>query len=117
MDRRKLFIALIAGLICPAIHAGGVCELEIRPTTSGFFLNPTLEKVLVHKATPKDAEQPCAMVAGDELLQINEQVIPGRRAKEVMKYWKGLPKQSPRTFKVRREGEIITITSGQKNYS
>ncbi len=111
MTGRKVVLVLVAGLMCSAIHASERCKVKLEPTTSGFFLSPTLEKVLVHKVTPRVPGQTCVMMVGDELLEVNERVIPGSKAKEVMKYWKSLPEHSPVTFKVRREGSVIIVTS------
>jgi len=47
----------------------------------------------------------------DELLQINERIIPGANAKQVMAYWKSLPKSTERIFKVRRAGSVISVVS------
>ena len=107
--RRKAFLAVIAAMAFTSAQAGGGCELTLKPTTSGFFLSPTLEKVTVLKVTPGAPEQPCLLMANDELLQINGQVIPGRKAKEVMGYWKALPKSTARIFKVRRAGSVISV--------
>ncbi len=109
MIRRKARLAMIAAIAFTSAHAGTGCELTLKPTTSGFFLNPTLEKVTVLKATPGAPGKPCLLIADDELLQINDQVIPGRKAKEVMGYWKALPSGTARTFKVRRADSVVTV--------
>ena len=87
-------------------HASEPCTLALQPETSGFFLNPVLEKVIVAKATGAG----CLLMAKDEILQLNEQVIPGQRARTVMSYWKSLGKDSPRRFKVRRAGQVLTVS-------
>ena len=107
--RRKVVLAVIAAMAFTSAHAGGGCELTLKPTTSGFFLSPTLEKVTVFKVTLGTPEQPCLLMANDELLQINDQIIPGHKAREVMGYWKALPKGTARIFKVRRAGAIISV--------
>lgn len=106
-----VFAALLAGVMVGPAHASGSCQLALEPTTRGFFLNPTLEKVVVAKATPTTPGKPCVLQAGDELLQVNDRVIPGANAKQVMAYWKGLPADSSRTFKVRRAGSVLTLVA------
>lgn len=103
-------LLVAAGLLAAgSAHAGTVCELRLKPETSWFFLNPTLEKVTVVEATAVDVDRPCPFLAGDELLQINEQVVPGRRAREVMKYWESLSKGMRLDFSIRRDGEVMQL--------
>ena len=111
MTGTKTIAALVLALVCGPSWAAGDCQLSLKPTTSGFFLNPTLNKVLVVKAVSKNPAKPCRLLANDELLQINERVIPGAKAKDVMAYWKGLPKGAQRTFKVRRAGTIVSVAT------
>jgi hypothetical protein len=107
LRKASSFLAAVAAMACSSAHAG--CELTLEPTTSGFFLNPRLEKVIVRKVSPSTPGEPCPIMANDELLQVNDQVIPGRGAKEVMAYWKALPKGSTPTFKIRRGGSVISV--------
>lgn len=110
MAARSAVILAIAALFCigPA-YAAGSCSLTLRPETSGFFLNPVLKKVVVAKAMPTAAGKGCPLMADDELLQVNDQVIPGQRASKVMGYWKALKADAPRVFKVRRAGTILSV--------
>jgi hypothetical protein len=107
-NQLNFFLAavLLVAAACPA-HA---CKLALQSKTSGFFLSPTLEKVVVAKVTPSPGK-PCSLMAGDELLQVNDRAIPGAKAKDIMAYWKGLPEGSKPTFKVRRAGKVVTIAS------
>ncbi|MGY0559812.1 hypothetical protein ACW7G2_03700 [Luteimonas sp. A277] len=92
-----------------SVHASTGCELRIRPETSGFFLSPTLDKVTVVEAKASGPDKPCLFMAGDELLRINDQVVPGRKAREVMKYWESLPTGAALDFSVRRNDEVISL--------
>ena len=47
----------------------------------------------------------------DEILQLNDQVVPGQHALKIMRYWKGLKAGSPQVYKVRRAGEIVLVTT------
>ncbi len=103
-------LIMVAGLLAAgSANAGTGCELRLRPETSGFFLNPTLEKVTVVEAAAVDPDRPCPFLAGDELPQINEQVVPGQKARQVMKYWESLSKGMRLDFSVRRDEQVISI--------
>ena len=105
---RKIRLSNLAALLfLPALSAHA-CTLSLKPETSGFFLNPVLEKVVVVKTAPS-ADSPCTLLVGDELLQVNDRVIPGAKAKEIMAYWRALPTGSTPIFKVRRGSEVLTV--------
>lgn len=48
-------------------------------------------------------------MAGDGLLQVNGQVVAGRKAREVMKYWDSLSKGMTLNFSIRRDGEVMPL--------
>lgn len=93
----------------PLAALAGDCKLDINPVTSGFFLNPTLEKLTVRSMTSLKPGLDCKLQQGDEILQINSQPVRGRKAKEVQAYWKGLKQNEPITFKVIRQGKPLTL--------
>lgn len=105
----KAVLALAAALMAGSAHAGTRCELTLKPETSGFFMSPTIDSLTVVEAADLDPETPCMFLAGDELLQINEQVIPGRKAREVMKYWESVPEDATLNFSIRRDEQVIPI--------
>ncbi len=107
---RTFLTLLLAVALMGSAFSAQACRLSLKPETSGFVLSPTLQKLVVEKAVPSP-DKPCGLVAGDELLQVNDRVIPGAKAKEVMAYWKGLPKGSTTTFKVLRDGVTLTVAS------
>jgi hypothetical protein len=108
-SRSAIVLMLVALFFIGPAYAGGSCSLSLRPETSGFFLNPVLEKVVIAKAVPTAPGIGCPLMANDEILQVNDQVIPGQRANKVMGYWKALKADSPRVFKVRRAGAILSV--------
>lgn len=108
MGLKSLCVA-VALLAAGSAHASTGCELRLRPETSGFFLSPTLDKVTVVEAKDSSPDKPCLFMAGDELLRINDQVVPGRKAREVMKYWESLPAGTPLNFSIRRNNEVIPL--------
>lgn len=115
MERKGIPVAamvIIAGmfLACPQpARADDSCAVGFKPDTSGFLLNPILDKltvISVKPATPKDV---CVLRIHDEILQVNQQPVPGARALAVMKYWKSLKDGAPITFRVRRAGSVLTL--------
>jgi len=108
MELSRLFVA-VALVATASAHAGTGCDtLRLRPETSGFFLSPALDKVTVVEAKAGPG-QPCPVREGDELLRINDQVVPGSKARKVMKYWESLPAGTALEFGVRRNGEIVPL--------
>lgn len=110
MRKIGVYLTAVALLACPFL-ASARCSISLKPETSGFFLSPTLDRVFVAKAVARDPNDPCPLKAGDEILQINDRVIPGAKAKDVMGYWKGLPKAAPQVFKVRRAGAVLSVVA------
>ena len=108
--RMKSIAVVVALLACPVI-ASAKCSVSLKSETSGFFLSPTLQRVVVAKAVASDPGDPCVLRSGDEILQINDRTIPGAKAKDVMSYWKGLSKTAPQVFKVRRAGAVLSVTA------
>ena len=105
----KVLCLAIALAAAGSAHASTGCVLRLKPETSGFFLSPTLDKVTVVDATASSEDKPCPFMEGDELLRINDQAIPGRKAREVMKYWESLPTGTARNFSIRRNDEVIPL--------
>ncbi len=95
-------------LAAPALARGG-CSLQLKPQTEGFFLNPTLVRVLVKEARPSAEGKTCALQANDEILKINDRVVPGTKAKALMAYWQGLGARDPKVFTVRRAGQVLQL--------
>ena len=42
----KAVCVTVALMAAGSVHASTGCELTLRPDTSGFFLSPTLDKVI-----------------------------------------------------------------------
>ena len=71
MKTPRLAASVLTLLLLPlAAHAGN-CKLDINPVTSGFFLNPTLDKLTVRSMKSTKAGFDCKLQQGDEILQIN----------------------------------------------
>ena len=71
-------LALVAALLSPttAAAAGG-CEVSIKPEMKGFYLNPTVGRGHVSKVSPPPPGGQCRLVAGDEILRINDRQVIG----------------------------------------
>ena len=108
MRLRSLFLLICLALLPAAAMAAG-CDIALKPSYRGFPLNPLVEKVVVSKVTPK-AGADCPVRAGDEILQVNSQRVPGERALKVLSYWRSLKKGVPRTYRLRRNGQLLTLT-------
>lgn len=104
-----LAASVLALLVLPLAGHAGNCKLDINPVTSGFFLNPTLDKLTVRSMKSVKPGFDCKLQQGDEIVQINAQTVPGRKAKDVQGYWKALKPDQPVTFKVLRNGKPMTL--------
>ena len=98
--KHPIAAALLVLLALPLAGQAGNCKLEIQPVTSGFFLNPTLDKLTVRSMRSVKPGVDCKLQQGDEIVQINAQAVPGRKAREVQAFWKDLKQDQPLTFKV-----------------
>jgi hypothetical protein len=87
------------------------CAVGFKPETSGFALNPTLNKLTVTSSKPEKPGDLCLLHVNDEILQVNSQLVPGARALSVMRYWKAIPDGSAITFVVRRDGAVTKVTT------
>lgn len=112
MKAKMPVLVACAWLCLPvAVHAGNACAVGFKPETSGFALNPILDKLTVTSAKPRSPSDTCMLAVGDEILQVNAQKVPGARALAVRKYWKSLASDAPVTFRVKRGGAILSVTS------
>lgn len=108
--KHLLFASTVLALVTLPLSAqAGNCKLDIQPETSGFFLNPTLNKLTVRSMKSVKPGFNCKLQQGDEIQQINAQIVPGQKAKTVQSYWKGLKPDQPVTFKVLRQGKPLTL--------
>lgn len=107
----RLHVALVAALcLLPASAFAADCDIALKPSYRGFPLNPLVEKVVISRVTPKRAGAVCPVRAGDEILQVNSQRVPGARALKVLSYWRSLKKGVPRHYRIRRGGREISLT-------
>ncbi|MEO6364643.1 MAG: hypothetical protein ABIO38_01120 [Luteimonas sp.] len=106
---------VLAGLVLlfcpPTVQAADSCAVGFSPKTSGFALNPILDKLTVTSAKPATARDFCQLQVNDQILQVNDRPILGARALAVMKYWKSLKGDAPITFRVKRSGTVVTVVT------
>ena len=103
--------ALVALFPSPVLAENACGATGFEPTTSGFALNPMLDKLTVTYAKPAKTGDVCPLQAKDEILKVNRQVVPGARALAVMRYWKSIQKGSTVTYVIKRNGAVVTVTS------
>lgn len=101
----------VAALLSQAslAHAENSCSLSFEPTTSGFMLNPTLDRLVVTSAKASTKNDTCPLRERDEIVQVNQQRVPGQRALAVMKYWKSIKAGVPVTYHVKRGASMIVV--------
>jgi S1-C subfamily serine protease len=110
MLRPIVLLALCASALAPLpALAGNSCKVGFQPETSGFPLNPILDKLTVKSAEPGKPGDTCVLEVGDEILKVNEQPVQGARGLKVMRYWKSLKDGATITFVVKRDGAIVTL--------
>ncbi len=110
---RTFAIACFALLLFTPSLAWAVddCSFGVNPETSGFPLNPILDKVVVSSAKPTAPGKTCSLRVGDQILQVNQQTVPGQRALKVMRYWKGIKDGDVCTLKVKRGDTVVVVTT------
>lgn len=98
-------------LLCAASVATAAepCKLALKVASSGFMLNPTVQSVTVASSTPRTPGAPCTLKAGDEILKINQQTVPGARATAVKAAWAAVKDGPPATLRIRRAGAVMTV--------
>jgi len=107
-----VFLAGVILIFCSlSVQAESSCAVGFAPKTSGFRLNPILDKLTVTSAKPASATDVCQLQVHDQILQVNDRPILGTRALAVMKYWKSLKEDAPITFRVRRGGTVVTVVT------
>jgi hypothetical protein len=87
------------------------CAVGFKPDTSGFPLNPKLDRLTVTSAKPTKPNDVCLLHVDDQIVQVNEHPVPGARALALMAYWKSLGADTPIKFRIKRGDTIITVVT------
>ena len=116
---RKAILAIVITALCSTASAsdkrasfGFATSIE----ASGFFLNPTLQKVWISKITPDSPAERAGAAVGDVILTMNEKDVPGASAKEMKSLMGSFKPGDHLLLKVERDGKetIIDIVAGSK---
>jgi len=111
MTSSKRHALLVAVLLLS--FAGGVAAkglgFSIEGKTSGFFLNPVMDRVTISKVEPGSVAADSGMLAGDVVLELNGTHVPGMRAHALMTFWKSIPNGTPLRFRLQRRQAIVNV--------
>jgi len=78
----RFFAILLLCLAAASASAGERGYFGFAPdaTTSGFMLNPTVQRIVILQVVPGSPAARAGMVAGDEVIQVEDIVVHGARA-------------------------------------
>jgi C-terminal processing protease CtpA/Prc len=110
---KKISALLLFALLCTAAaRAGekGWFGFELEIAGQGFFLNPTVRAVRVVSVVPKSPAAEQSIVAGDEIIQVENTEVPGRKASELKPLIQKPPGESVHLKLKRRNGETYSVT-------
>ena len=110
---RTMFPTVAAALLLlPNLaSAESACNFGVEPKTSGFLLNPIVDKLTITRAKPSAPGKTCSMVVGDEILELNNHVIPGARGLKVKGYFDGVKDGETYTLKVKRGNSVVVFST------
>ncbi len=105
-------IALAVLLVSPALaQAESACDFGVEPTTSGFPLNPILDKLTITSAKPSAPGKTCSLMVGDQILELDQHSVVGVRALKVHGYFKGVKDGALYTLKVKRGASLVVVST------
>lgn len=102
-----LGIALFFGVT--AVAESRELGIKIEAKQSGFFLDPTLQRVFVGGVIKGSAAERAGIRAKDELLQIDAITIPKSKASELKHYWKAVKPSDRVVLVVMRKGQRLEV--------
>jgi C-terminal processing protease CtpA/Prc len=73
---------------------GGGFSMQVY--TDGFFLNPNVARIVVLEVFPNSQASEAGLVPGDEIIQVEQLVVPGTKARDLeplMEFKPGVPKR------------------------
>ena len=117
---KKLLLAFVLGAVLGVgiAVAGepGWFGFGVSVKGSGFFLNPTLESVVVQSVVPKSPAAQHDIAVGDEVVQVEGTPVAGRKANELKPLMKKEIGQVLRLQLKRVSGEIYSanITAAKR---
>jgi len=73
-----------------------VGEFSVEVYTDGFFLNPNVARIVVREVFPNSQASEAGIAPGDEIIQVEQLVVPGTKARDLeplMEFKPGVPKR------------------------
>jgi C-terminal processing protease CtpA/Prc len=84
---KQLLVAIVFTAFLHAVIAAagepGWFGFGVSVRGSGFFLNPTVEAVIIQSVVPKSPAAQHAIAVGDEVVQVEDTTVSGRKANEL----------------------------------
>lgn len=110
---KQILALFLCVLIC--VSTVGAAEkgwfgFELEIAGEGFFLNPTLRAVRVASIVPQSPAAAQSIAAGDEIVQVENTEVPGKKANELKPLIQKQPGESVHLKLKRRNGEIYSVT-------
>jgi C-terminal processing protease CtpA/Prc len=109
--KKPLFVFVVATFLHVAIATAGEpgwFGFGVSVKGSGFFLNPTVESVIIESVVPKSPAAQHAIAVGDEVVQVEGTSVPGRKANELKPLMKKEAGQVLHLRLKRASGEIYS---------
>lgn len=109
---KKLSLFFTAMVCVSAARAGekGWFGFELEIAGEGFFLNPTVRSVRVASIVPQSPAAAQSIAAGDEIIQVENTEVPGRKASELKPLIQRQVGESLGLKLKRRNGETYLVT-------
>ena len=73
-----------------------VGEFSVEVYTDAFFLNPNVARIVVREVFPNSQASEAGIAPGDEIIQVEQLVVPGTKARDLeplMEFKPGVPKR------------------------
>lgn len=111
----RLSIRLLAGLLLASVAfqgwtgERGYFGFSPQVATSGFFLDPTVERITIAEVVPGSPAQRAGLRAGDEVVEVEGKSVAGMKARRVRELATRNVGESLR-LALRRDGGRLEIT-------
>ena len=109
---RKLMFSCALVMLCATAYAAdkrASFGFGTDAKTSGYFLNPTLERVWISKVTSDSPAERAGLLVGDVIIAANEKPIPGSSAKMMSSLLRSFKPGDHLHLKVERAGKIVVV--------
>jgi len=102
-------LAILMMACLPAQAKKGGSGLHISGDRSGGILNPVMSRLFVQRVEEGSCAESSGFVAGDEIVTIEQNIVAGKRVRELMAYWKSLETDDGVHFTVKRDDESLDL--------